>query len=425
MGKLAVLTDERTSPARPCQNMTTSTDATTLPLAGIRVLDLSRIIAGPNGTMQLADLGAEVIKIESPEGGDDARRMKPPEMGNESAFFLAFNRNKKSVVLNLKSDAGQALFHRMVEKAHVVVENFRPGVTARLKVDYPTLSAINPQLVYCSVSAYGQTGPMSQRPGLDPVLQAEMGLMSLNGLPDGEPLRHPLSLTDLYTGLLASTSICAALVQQRETGQGRHIDLSLMGGAVAMLGNMGTYALATGENPPRMGNGYPTAAPVGAFRGSDGEMFYTACGTERLFRLLASEALERPDLTEDPRFNSNSARVQNREALLAILTDAFSSDTRDNWVRRIRAAGVPAGPVRGIGQALTSEEVEAAGLVHEMVHPTVGRVRLPASSIKLSGVDTPRQPPPTLGQHTDEVLKDLADLRDADLTTLRAQGIIV
>lgn len=396
-----------------------------LPLAGIRVLDLSRIIAGPNATMQLADLGAEVIKVETPEGGDDSRRMKPPEMGGESAFYLAYNRNKRSIVIDLKSDQGQALLHDLCRHAHVVVENFRPGVTSRLRADYPTLSAINPALVYCSISAYGQEGPMSQRPGLDPVLQAEMGLMSLNGETDGQPLRHPLSLTDLYTGLLASTAICAALVDQRTTATGRHIDLSLMGGAITMLGNMGTYAMAVGTNPPRMGNGFPTVAPVGAFKGSDGLVFYLACGTQRLFENLINDALGRPDLLADPRFATNGARVENRDALMALLNEAFETQPRAAWVEKIRAAGVPAGPVRDIGEALASPEVMAAGLVRETEHPTAGKVRLPASPVRLVGEEGPGHlPPPLHGQHTDEVLEALLELPPERLRQLRDDGVI-
>ena len=397
----------------------------TAPLAGFRVLDLSRIIAGPNCTMQLGDLGAEVIKVEQPGGGDDTRRMKPPEIAGESAFFLAFNRNKKSVVIDLKSAAGQALFQDMAKQADVIVENFRPGVVTRLQVDYETLSALNPKLVYCSISAYGQTGPMSERPGLDPVLQAEMGLMSLNGDPQGEPLRHPLSLTDLYTGMLAATSICAALVAQRETGKGRYIDLSLMGGAVSMLGNMGTYALATGANPPRMGNGFPTAAPVGAFRGSDGELFYLACGTDRLFNVLARDALRRPDLIDDARFHTNSVRVRNREALLEILRTMFASQSRDAWVAKLRAAGVPAGPVRDINAAYASEEVRSAGLVRELEHAAGGLMTLPGSAINFPGMARRHDlPPPVLGAHTDEVLSDLLGLSSAAIAALRDNGIV-
>ena len=396
-----------------------------LPLAGVRVLDLSRIIAGPNCTMQLGDLGAEVIKIERPGEGDDTRRMKPPEQGGEAHFYLAFNRNKKSVAVDMKSERGLALIDALAAKSDVLVENFRPGVTKRLGLDFETVHARHPHLVYCSVSAYGQTGVMSARPGLDPVLQAEMGLMSLNGVAEGDPMRHPLSITDLFTSLYASTAVCAAIVAQRATGEGRHIDVSLMGGAISMLGNMAQYYHATGENPPRMGNGFPTAAPVGAFRASDGGMFYTACGTQKLYELLVRTALERPDLVTDERFATMPDRVANRDELMQILRDAFAGDTRAHWVDKIRAAGVPAGPVRTLDEVLESEEVVEAGLVQKIQHPTAGEIRLAGSPIGLPGAAKPADtPPPLLGEHTDEVLGNVLDLAPAELDDLRNADVI-
>lgn len=396
-----------------------------LPLAGIRVLDLSRIIAGPCCTMQLGDLGADVIKIERPGAGDDTRRMQPPEQGGEAHFYLAFNRNKKSVAIDMKTGDGLALIDRLLGKCDVVVENFRPGVTARLGIDYETLYQRHPHLVYCSISAYGQSGEMSHRPGLDPVLQAEMGLMSLNGEPDGDPLRHPLSLTDLFASLQASTAVCAAIVHQRESGRGCHIDLSLMGSAVSMLGNMAMYSFATGANPPRMGNGFPTAAPVGAFRGSDGGIFYLASGTDRLFARLAEDILERPDLLDDERYHTNSARIENRESLMALFRDLFATNTRDHWVEKIRAAGVPAGPVRQINEALTSPEVVESGLVQTVNHPTAGKIRILGSAFKLSDtLPGMPSPPPLLGEHTDEVLREVLALDDAEIAALREAEVI-
>ena len=395
------------------------------PLRGVRVIDLTRIIVGPFCTLQLADLGAEVIKIERPGHGDDTRHMKPPAQGGEAHFYLAFNRNKKSVAIDLKAKEGRALINNLLKEAHVVIENFRPGVTKRLGLDYDSIKDRHPHLIYCSISSYGQTGMMSHRPGLDPVLQAEMGLMSLNGVPDGEPMRHPLSLTDLYTGLYASTAISAAIVAQRDSRQGQHIDLSLMKGALGALGNMAQYYFASGENPPRLGNGFPTASPVGAFRGSDGGMFYLACGTDKLFNTLATKALDRPDLLEDERYNTNSARVQNRDSLMALLTDAFATDTRDNWVAHIQKAGAPAGPVRGISEALESPEVAEAGMVTTVDHPTAGELRMMASPLKLSGTPTATPvAPPLLGQHTDEVLTELLNLDAAALAALRESNII-
>lgn len=396
-----------------------------LPLRGVRVLDLSRIIAGPNCTMQLADMGAEVIKIEMPGSGDDSRRMKPPEAGGEGHFYLAFNRNKKSVAVDMKSAQGLDLIHRLAAVSDVLVENFRPGVMQRLGLDYAAMREKYPRLVYCSVSAYGQTGPMADRPGLDPVLQAEMGLMSLAGEVDGGPLRHPLSIVDTFTSLYASTAVCGALVEQRETGRGRHIDVSLMGGAISVLGNMAQYYFTSGRNPPRMGNGFPTVAPVGAFEGSDGGLFYIACGTQRLYENLVGKALERPDLISDPRFDEMHRRVDNREALIAILEGIFASGTRDHWVGRIRAAGVPAGPVRSLSEALTSPEVIAAGLVQTVAHPTAGDLTMLRSPIHLpDGPVREDTPPPLLGEHTDAVLRDVLGLDEAAIAALRETGAI-
>ncbi len=395
------------------------------PLDGIRVLDLSRIIAGPNCTMQLGDLGAEVIKVEHPKGGDDTRHMRPPDASGEAHFFLAYNRNKKSIAVDMKSADGLDIVRRLATRADVVIENFRPGVVKRLGIDYASLSKDNPGLIYCSISAYGQSGPMADRPGLDPVLQAEMGLMSLNGEPDGMAMRHPVSLTDLVTSLLASTAICAALVRKRAGGGGEHIDLSLMGAAVTMLANLGQYYLTGGENPPRAGNSHPSAVPVNAFHGSDGAQFYTACGTQNHFRILVEDVLTRSDIMADPRFATNAERVVNRQALSDILADIFRTKPRDHWVAAIQAAGLPAGPVRTVSEALESPEVAAAGLVQTLAHPIAGNVRLLRSPLNLANT-APREdtPPPTLGQHTNAVLSDLIGLDDDDLARLRAAGII-
>jgi len=396
-----------------------------LPLQGVRVLDLSRIIAGPNCTMQLADLGAEVIKIEMPGSGDDSRRMKPPEAGGEGHFYLAFNRNKKSVVVDMKTEPGRALIHRFAAVCDVLVENFRPGVMQRLGLDYAALHARYPRLIYCSVSAYGQTGEMADRPGLDPVLQAEMGLMSIVGEIDGGPLRHPISIIDNFTSLYAATAVCAALFEKRGTGQGRHIDVSLMGGAIGLLGNMAQHYFTSGENPPRMGNGFPSVAPVGAFEGSDGGLFYLACGTQRLYENLVVKALDRPDLVFDPRFAEMPLRVTNREALIEILTGIFADETRDHWVAKIRAAGVPAGPVRSISEALNSPEVQEAGLVQTVVHPTAGNLRMLRSPIRLpDGPDRMDTPPPLLGADTDSVLRDVLGADEREIAALRASGAV-
>ena len=395
------------------------------PLAGIRVLDLSRIIAGPNCTMQLGDLGAEVIKIERPGAGDETRHMRPPDANGEAHFFFAYNRNKKSIVVDMKSEAGIDLVRRLAAECDVLVENFRPGVTQRLGIDYETLSTDNPGLVYCSISAYGQSGPMADRPGLDPILQAEMGLMSLNGEPDGMALRHPVSLTDLSTSLQAATTICAALVRRKDTGLGEHIDLSLMGGAFTLLANLAQYYLTGGEDPPRFGNSHASAVPVNAFYGSDGKLFYAACASQPHATKLFRDVLGRPDLIEDPRFATGPDRVRHRQVLIDILSEIFAGETRDHWVQLIQDAGLPAGPVRNVSEALESPEVAAAGLVQTVQHPAAGDIRILRSGVRLANTeDHADQPPPMLGQHTDEVLRDIIGLDDETLAGMRAAGTI-
>lgn len=396
-----------------------------LPLKGVRVLDLSLIIAGPNCTMQLADLGAEVIKIEIPGGGDDSRHMKPPEVGGEGHFYLAFNRNKKSVAVDMKSEAGRELILRLAAESDVFVENFRPGVTKRLGLDYEALSKKFPKLIYCSISAYGQEGQMSDRPGVDPIFQAEMGLMSLCGEIDGGPIRHPLSIIDLFTSLYASTAISAAVVDQVKTGQGRHIDLSLMGGAISALGNAAQYYFTSGEAPPRMGNGYPTVVPVGAFEGSDGGLFYLACGSQRNYESLVITALDRPELATDPRFVTMGDRVRHRELFMELMAEIFIEQPRDYWVEKLRAASVPCGPVRSLAEALNSPEVIEAGLIQTLAHPTAGPLKTLRSPIGLP-TDPVREDtaPPLLGQHTDEVLKDVLKLDEAELAKLHGDAII-
>lgn len=395
-----------------------------LPLEGVRVLDLSRIIAGPNCTMQLGDLGAEIIKVEVPGSGDDSRRMKPPEVGGEGHFYLAFNRNKKSIAVDMKTEAGRDLVLRMAAVSDVFVENFRPGVAKRLGVDYETLCDLNPRLVYCSVSAYGQQGMMSDRPGLDPVFQAEMGLMSLCGEVGGSPMRHPLSIIDLFTSLYASTAVCAAIADQKATGTGRHIDVSLMGGAISVLGNAAQYYFTSGEAPPRMGNGFPTVVPVGAFAGSDGGLFYLACGTQRLYENLVVKALGRPDLNQPP-YATMTDRVNHRDEFMAMLAEIFKEHPRDHWVEKLRGAGVPCGPVRNLEEALNAPEVQEAGLVQTLQHPTAGELRTLRSPIGLPGgpnrIDSP---PPLLGEHTDEILRDVLELDPPEIARLRAEAVV-
>ena len=373
------------------------------PLAGLCVLDLSRVVAGPFCTMQLGDLGAEVIKVESPHGGDDSRNMKPPEIEGESPMFLAFNRNKKSVVLDLRSEAGLAEFRTLAVNCDILVENFRPGVMARLGLDYAAMAKLNKQLIYCSISAYGQTGSMSARPGFDPILQAEMGMMALNGEPDGVPLRHPLSISDMLTGFYAVTAILAAVHARATTGVGQLIDVCLMDSVIAVLSNAAQHHLQTGMEPPRSGNVFLPAAPASLFP-TQTDPIYLSAISNKLFATLCGDVLDQPGLAEDSRFRTNTDRVRNRTELFALLEQALATGTAEHWNVKMRAAGIPVGIVRKVSDALRAEEVVSRGMVVEVQHPTMGALQLLGTPFNFSGTPLPPpQPPPVLDQHHGEV----------------------
>ncbi len=392
------------------------------PLAGVRVLDFSRVIAGPLCTQQLADLGAEVIKLENPETGDDTRRMATPGIDGESHFFLAFNRSKRSLALDVRSERGRALARSLALASDVVVENFRPGVMDRLGLGYESLAAEHPGLIYLSISAYGHDSAQAARPGFDPVLQAESGMMAQSGEADGPPLRHPLSIIDTLTALQGYGAVCAALVARGNGGRGCHIDLSLMDTAVAALGNLGLYSLCAGAPPPRTGNVHATATPVALFETADGPI-YLAAATDRLFRRLCTEALGRPDLAEDPRFRDSAARLANRPALLAELQAIFATAPRATWLARMR--DLPAGAVRSIDDCLADPDLRARGIVREIERPDgapIPTLRMPARFSE--GAPFAPTPPPKLGEHTDAVLRELAGADDALLAALREEGTI-
>jgi crotonobetainyl-CoA:carnitine CoA-transferase CaiB-like acyl-CoA transferase len=394
------------------------------PLDGVRVVDFSRVLAGPFCTMQLADLGAEVVKIEEPGHGDETRAIAPPEAGGESHYYLAYNRTKKGIAVDVRTPEGRDIAKAIALRSDVLVENFRTGVMKRFGLDYETLAPEHPALVYCSISAYGRTGPFAERAGFDPILQAESGMMSMTGEPGGDPLRHPLAIIDTVTALYATSAILAALLARRDTGRGQLVELSLLDCGVAATGNAASYYLTSGTNPVQMGNTHPTAVPVSLFKSQTGP-FYIACASDRLFRRLCRDVLERPDVGDDPRFSSNAARVANRDALFSLLRETFLCETREHWLARFHAAGLPAGAVRTMSEALESEEVRARDLVQEIPHPTAGSLRALRSPLRLA--ETPLVPPaapPLLGQHTDEVLRELLGLDDRAIHDLRARKVI-
>lgn len=398
--------------------------AATAPLAGMRVLDFSRVLAGPFCTLQLADLGAEVIKLENPDGGDDTRQFKPPEAGGEAHYYLAMNRSKRSVALDIRKPEAQEIVHGLAAKCDVLIQNYRVGVMERVGFGWETMRERHPHLIYCSISAYGVTSPWAKRPGFDPVLQAESGIMSYTGHPDGPPTRHPLAIIDTFTAMYATSAILAAYIARQRTGKGQLIDLALMDTAVAVQTNAAQSYLVSGQDPERMGNSHPAAVPVGLFETQTGP-FYMAVGTQKLFALLCEKVLERPDLLADPRFATNSARQTNRAAVFGLLNEVFAANTREHWLGRMVAAGVPAGAVRSVSEAMESPEIAARGMLTRVDHPSAGELRLLGSPYHFS--ETPvaaPQAPPLLGQHTEQVLRDLLGADDGMLDRWRTGGAI-
>jgi succinate---hydroxymethylglutarate CoA-transferase len=394
------------------------------PLSGIRVIDFSRVIAGPLCTQILSDMGAEVIKIENPDGGDDTRKGAGPRAGGEqgeSHFFMTFNRGKKSVALDFTKPDGQKIVLRLLETADVMVENFRPGVLKKYGLDYPHLHERFPKLIFLSISAYGQTGPLSDRPGYDPVLQAESGMMSVNGEANGEGLRHAIAIVDTMTAIHSVAAINAALYARRDTGKGQHIDLALYDTALASLGNMGSYYLIGGDQPKRAGNGHFASAPNSSFETKNGKI-YMAVANQRLF-VDTCKAMGHPEWATDPRFSTIAQRVANKPLLTKMMEDVLRTDTKEAWTQKFRH--LPAGPIRTMKEALDEPEVKRRGMLKTYMHARVGEVPLIGSNYRFS--DTPvddGRPPPSLGEHTDAVLREVAGLAEADVKALRENKII-
>ncbi len=400
------------------------------PLEDLRVLDLTRALAGPYCTMMLGDLGAEVIKVERPGQGDESRSWGPPFVGEpygpyagESAYFISVNRNKRSVTVNLKSLSGQEVVRRLAELSDVLVENFRTGTLDRMGLGYDDLRALNPGLVYCSISGYGRTGPWAKRPGYDFIIQAEGGLMGITGPAEGLPYRVGVPIVDITAGMFAATAILGALRARDETGEGQLVDVSLLDASVALLTNVGSNYLVGGEPSRRLGNAHPNIAPYEAFRARD-RWFALAAANQRQWAKLC-EVIDRPELRADPRFNTNEARVSNRPALLKALGEVFAERDADDWLAALSEAGLPCGPINTVAEVFDHPQAEARELELEAEHPAVGAVRLAGFPYKLS--QTPaevRQPPPMLGQHTEEVLRELLGYRPSEVAEMRESGAI-
>ncbi len=369
-------------------------------LSDVVVIDLSRVLAGPYATMILGDLGATVIKIEQPGKGDDTRQFGPPYIAGESAYYLGLNRNKQSITLDYTTPAGKEKLLGLIEKATVLVENFRPGTLARYGLDYASLHASHPGLIYCSISGYGQTGPYADRPGYDFVAQAESGIMAVTGEIEGEPLRVGVPVGDVSAGMFGATAILAALHYRDRTGRGQHIDIALIETTMSMLSNVSSNYLISGEESRRYANGHPNIVPYQAFQTSNGYMA-VACGNDRLYRNLCA-LLGREDLATDTRFATNPQRVVNRAELVPVLQEAFRQRTTEEWLPELREAGIPCGAINKVSQAFNDPHIQERGLVWECEHPTAGSIKLVGSPMRFS--ETPARlykAPPLLGEQND------------------------
>ena len=391
------------------------------PLSGITIVDLSRILAGPYCTMMLGDLGAEVLKVEPPQG-DDARGWGPPFAAGESAYFLAVNRNKKSVRLNLKTEDGKDILHRLIGIADVLVENFRPGAMERLGFGYEDIKERHPKLVYCSISGYGHTGPLSERPGYDAIMQGEAGWMHLTGEPDGSPFKVGASLADIFTGMMAAQGITSALYERTLSGLGKKIDVALFDSVVASLCYQAQGFLLTGDEPHRLGNRHPSLTPYETFETADGYVT-VGVGNDSLWNCFC-KAVDRPDLNQ-PKYETNALRVQNHGELKALLEALFRAEPTSFWLGTLESAGIPVGSVRSIAEVFSNPQIEARRMLLEIEHPAVGPMKVTGNPIKVHGCDerTPL-PPPLLGQHTEQVLRNRLKLDGKQIEALRESGAI-
>jgi formyl-CoA transferase len=403
-------------------------------LSHIRVLDLSRVLAGPWCAQNLADLGAEVIKVERPKSGDDTRHWGPPfakdPLGkdtSESAYYISINRNKKSITLDISTPEGQEIVRGLVEQSDVVIENYKVGQLAKYGLDYESLKAIKPNLIYCSITGFGQTGPYQHRAGYDFILQGMGGFMSITGeadhLPGGGPQKAGVAIVDLFTGMYASSAILAAVIHRDRSGEGQYIDMALLDTQVAMLANISSNYLCSGVSPHRWGNAHPNVVPYQTFQTSD-SWIIVAVGNDGQFRHFV-KAGDRELLADDPRFATNPARIEYRDALIPLLAAMVKEKTKVEWISLLESVGVPCGPINNLQEVFENEQVVARGIQLNMPHPTAGSMKLVASPMRLSKTPvTMRMPPPLLGEHTEEILSATLHYTYEQIAQLRSKGII-
>ncbi len=392
------------------------------PLAGVRVLDLTRVLAGPFCAMLLGDMGAEVVKIEEPGKGDDTRSW-PPFVGGEATYFMSVNRNKKSVTLNLKAPEGQAILRALVRKSDVLLENFRPGTMAKLGFGYGALRKLNPRLVYCSVSGFGESGPEAHRAGYDLIVQAESGVMDLTGFPDGPPVKVGNSIADLVAGMAAAHGVTLALLARTRSRRGQKVEIAMLDVMAALLTYQAGLYLNAGQRPTRRGNAHPSIVPYEVFRAADAFLVLGVANNSLWTRCCT--ALERPDLARDPRFDTEAKRVQHRDQLVPLLNEILGARGIEEWMKRFEAAGIPAGRIKTVAEVCESAHLRARGMVVTLRHPKAQRVSVMGVPVRLDA--TPGRaaaPPPVLGQHTEAVLRGLVGLKRAQITALRAKGVL-
>ena len=392
-------------------------------LDGLRVLDLTRILAGPLCTMTLGDMGADVIKVEPPGTGDDTRTWGPPFAGNESAYFLGINRNKRSITLNMAGRSGQEILAKLIAHCDVLVENFKVGTLEKWGFGNDWLEANAPRVIRCSITGYGSTGPKAGMPGYDFILQAESGLMSICGDAEGDPMKYGVAIVDICTGMLACNSILAALQARHRTGKGQHVEVSLFDSSLAMLANVASNHLVSGRDARRFGNGHPNIVPYTAYPAADA-MIAVAVGNDGQFAKFAA-VLGRPEWAGDPRYARNPERVANRQVLDTAIAAIFGTAPAEDWIEKLTAAGIPCGRINSVAQALSDPHTVAREMVRRVQHPTAGEVKMVGIPFRFSATPASvRRAPPTLGQHTEQVLREMLELSDARINELRAEKVI-